>query len=1082
MAKEKLIKPNSNDQEVLDKIQRLTGEELKQFDEIEYDTCGYTIDKNGYIGGMGLFNSITETKLDETVKLLEQLVNLTTLNLNANNLTDLSPLQSLVGLTTLDLRGNNLIDISSLQFLVGLTELILSDNNLTDISSLQSLVGLRTLYLALNNLTDISSLQSLVGLTTLVLYDNHLTDVSWLQSLLGLTKLYLSGNNLTDISSLQSLVGLTALDLRNNKLTGIGHEFFERDWAINWGGERGGLNLGGNPLETPPVEIVKKGREAILSYFASLEGERKKLNEAKVLIVGTGGSGKTSLLKRIFGEPFDGKESQTKGIVIREKSYRKDGQSLKAHFWDFGGQVIMHSSHQFFLSQRSLYILVLDGRKEGDIEHWLQLIESFGGDSPILVVLNKMDENPGFEVNRRFLQEKYKRILGFYRISCKDDKGNGIKGKDGLINGIRNAFDEVEMMGTEWGESWFDVKKELEKLKTGKKHFIDSMAYEKVCIDAGITNPKDQETLVDYLNDLGVILHFKDLDLIDMHVLDPHWVTDAVYRIINSKKLADNHGELRADDLKAILKKRKTEDFSYPLGKHHFILNLMGKFELCYPLGDDGDVLVPDLQDVQEPEIPSFGDSPLQFYFKYSYLPSSVLPRFTVRSHDEIVGDLRWRTGLVIQNSNFNATAVIKSDADRKRICIEVYGDQKREYFSCVRREFFRIHEGYNKLGITQWIPLPDEKNGAVSYSDLYGHWKAGKQEFFSGDHLKSYSVSSLLNMIESPEDRESNEISKVEQLLVEIPSIKEDVIEGQIVDENNLVKIEMSDESEVEIKNEVYIREVIKIPEDLRFGFKQYLVYFNEYLDKAKGLNIGLEIHSDEEGLELLVRSEHADKLSMINEYLSEYTDFIAKGINNITIVSDENTDEKHAAMLIVELRNQIRHLESNLEIKQVENHFLTDNVKFLTYQFDELHQTLRVKCKNPKPVNLTLVQNAHQDQHNRQTTDIVANINTELPKLQEEFDGLKDILADVLPEKMVSKMKSAGEALDSVTPQSSDEKKNSALNKVARFLKQFGDEESETNKVIKGMKSGAGYIKKGIKLYNKIAPFVGLIPIPGI
>ena len=73
---------------------------------------------------------------------------------------------------------------------------------------------------------------------------------------------------------------------------------------------------------------IKKGRKAILSYFASLEGERKKLNEGKVLVVGTGGSGKTSLLKRIFGEPFDGKESQTKGIVIRKKQYRKEGQGI----------------------------------------------------------------------------------------------------------------------------------------------------------------------------------------------------------------------------------------------------------------------------------------------------------------------------------------------------------------------------------------------------------------------------------------------------------------------------------------------------------------------------------------------------------------------------------------------------------------------------------------------------------------------------------------------------------------------------------------------------------------------------------
>ncbi len=599
------------------------------------------------------------------------------------------------------------------------------------------------------------TLTSLTNLTKLNLSYNQLTDLSGLKELTNLTQLDLRHNQLTDLSGLKELTNLTQLDLRENQLKNIPPEFFNRDWQIHWkeGYVPDGLNLYGNPLETPPVEIVKQGWEAIRSYFFSLEGDRKKLNEVKVLLVGTGGSGKTSLLKRIFDEPFDGKESQTKGIVIRDKSYRKAGQTIKAHFWDFGGQVIMHSSHQFFLSQRSLYILVLDGRKEEDAEHWLQLIESFGGNSPILVVLNKMDENPSFDLNQRFLQDKYKRILGFHRISCKKDTSNGIKGKDGLLDGIRKAFDDVEMIGTEWGESWFKVKKELEKIKTDDDPFIDSKAYEQICEQAGITETKDQETLVDYLNDLGVILHFKDLGLADMHVLDPHWVTDAVYRIINAKKLADNHGELHADDLTTILKKRTTSDFSYPVGKHHYILKLMGKFELCYRMADDH-VLVPDLQDVQEPNIPLYGESPLQFYFHYSYLPSSVLPRFTVRMHEEIVNDLRWRTGLVIQNRDFKATAVIKSDADRKRVCINVYGDHKREYFSCIRREFFRIHDGFNKLDINQWIPLPDDEKEAVNYDDLYGHWAVGRTEYFHGKTRCPYSVSRLLDGIETQEER----------------------------------------------------------------------------------------------------------------------------------------------------------------------------------------------------------------------------------------------------------------------------------------------------------------------------------------
>ncbi|MBT4627428.1 MAG: hypothetical protein HOC63_12145, partial [Rhodospirillales bacterium] len=66
----------------------------------------------------------------------------------------------------------------------------------------------------------------------------------------------------------------------------------------------------------------------------------------------------------------------------------------------------MHATHQFFLSHRSLYILVLDGRRDEKTEYWLKNIESFGGNSPILIVMNKIDQNPSFELNQRFLKEK----------------------------------------------------------------------------------------------------------------------------------------------------------------------------------------------------------------------------------------------------------------------------------------------------------------------------------------------------------------------------------------------------------------------------------------------------------------------------------------------------------------------------------------------------------------------------------------------------------------------------------------------------------------------------------------------------
>jgi internalin A len=92
-------------------------------------------------------------------------------------------------------------------------------------------------------------------------------------------------------------------------------------------------------------------------------------------------------------EALRSEQKKTEGIQITPWSLKLNGEEVRLHVWDFGGQEIMHATHQFFLTERSLYLLVLNGREGGedaDADYWLRLIESFGGNSPVIVVLNKI--------------------------------------------------------------------------------------------------------------------------------------------------------------------------------------------------------------------------------------------------------------------------------------------------------------------------------------------------------------------------------------------------------------------------------------------------------------------------------------------------------------------------------------------------------------------------------------------------------------------------------------------------------------------------------------------------------------------
>jgi small GTP-binding protein len=669
-----------------------------------------------------------------------KLANLTELDLSGNQLKTLpAEIVELKNLTTLYLAENQLTSLpAEIVELKNLTTLGLSENQLRSLpAEIVELKKLTALDLSYNQLERLpSEIVELKNLTWLYLFGNQLTSLpSEIVELKNLTRLYLYRNQLTSLpAEIVKLKNLTWLDLSYNQLKRLPAEITELKNLIE-------LNLSENPLEFPPLDIAHKGIEAIRSYFKSLKGEKQPLNEVKVLLVGDGGAGKTSLVKQVFGEKFDKHESQTHGINLRDWKV----EDIQVHFWDFGGQEIMHATHQFFLSKRSLYILVLDGRRDEKTEYWLKHIESFGGGSPILVVLNKIDENPSFEVNRRFLQDKYKGIKGFYRVSCAN--GQGIKDFTGVLS---KALPNVELIETMWPKTWFNVKMQLEDMT---ENFISIDEYKEMCTEEKITEKTDQDTLVDFLNDLGVILHFKDFELLDTHVLEPKWVTNAVYRIINSDKLAACNGVLKLDLLDEILKKEAEDDYYYPPGKYKYIIDLMKKFELCYEI-DKETVLLPDLLEVQEPEFDYDYGRSLKFVIDYDFLPRSVMPRFIVKMHKDIASELRWRTGVVLEDKAFHSTAVIKADEQDEKIYIYVNGEQKRDYFSAIRKTFRDIKDSFEKLEPKEMVPLPDNDEITIKYESLIGYEQMGKDDYTVGELRKTYSVKKLLNGVEKEEDR----------------------------------------------------------------------------------------------------------------------------------------------------------------------------------------------------------------------------------------------------------------------------------------------------------------------------------------
>ncbi len=373
------------------------------------------------------------------------------------------------------------------------------------------------------------------------------------------------------------------------------------------------------------------------------------------------------------------------------------------------------------------------------------------------MVINKIDENPSFDVNRSFLEDKYKGIKSFHRVSCKENKGI-----TSFAEILTDELAKVELRQELLAKSWFNVKTKLEDMTD---NFISYETFQELCIQESIKGESTQDTLIGFLNDLGIILHFKDFQLKHTHVLEPKWVTGAVYRIINSEKVAKNNGVLKLKSLAGILNKEKETDYFYPQDKHEYIIDLMKKFELCYGIEPDC-ILIPDLLEIQEPEFDFDYSSALKFLIEYDFLPKSVMPRFIVKMHKEIKDDLRWRTGVVLEDATFNSTAVVKADENDKKIYIFVNGNQKKDYFSVILYNFRKINKDFEKMKAIEQVLLPDEPEITVSYKHLIRLERKGEKTYFPDGSENEYNVKELLGTVYVENKNEEEILGRVPDLL----------------------------------------------------------------------------------------------------------------------------------------------------------------------------------------------------------------------------------------------------------------------------------------------------------------------------
>jgi Leucine-rich repeat (LRR) protein/GTPase SAR1 family protein len=651
--------------------------------------------------------------LSEIPEHLSRLQNLTTLDLSYNQLSEIPEhLSRLQNLTTLYLSDNKLSEIPEhLSRLQNLTTLDLSYNKLSEIPEhLSRLQNLTTLDLSYNKLSEIPEhLSRLQNLTTLYLRYNKLSEIpEHLSRLQNLTTLYLRYNQLSEIPEhLSRLQNLTTLDLSYNKLSEI-PEHLSRLQNLTR------LDIDGNPIETPPPEVVSNGIAAIRDYYRQLREEGVDyIYEAKLLIVGEPGAGKTSLAKKIDDETYQlqSDEKSTEGIeVIKWPFTMPSGQDFMVNIWDFGGQEIYKTTHQFFLTKRSLYILVADTRKEDtDFYYWLNIVELLSNNSPLLIVKNEK-QNRKREIGERQLKGQFECYKDTLATNLEDNRG-----LDDIVDKVQHYVQHLPHIGDALPKTWVNVREALEQ---DERNYISIDTFFDICKNHGFKQSKDMLQLSDYLHDLGICLHFIDDPLLKKTViLSPKWGTDAVYRVLDNENAIANNGCFSLSDLDDIWHEEE-----YAMMRDE-LLRLMIKFKLCYEIPGLKDIYIaPQLLSEEQPKYK--WSKAQNLILKYSYpefMPKGIITQFIVATHKFIFDQKYvWRDGVILAKDDANAEVI--EYYGKREIEIKVVGNNRRDLLTIIRYELSKIHDTFNRLNFDELIPCncSECRNSEAPYMHKY--------------------------------------------------------------------------------------------------------------------------------------------------------------------------------------------------------------------------------------------------------------------------------------------------------------------------------------------------------------------------
>jgi GTPase SAR1 family protein len=514
------------------------------------------------------------------------------------------------------------------------------------------------------------------------------------------------------------------------------------------------LNLQGNPL---PEELLAALRQGIPTLFRYLESTAKRKvypRTVKLVLLGEPKSGKTTLLEALKGnpQPCDESRKETLGVnvITIEKPHPTDHQPMYLSAWDFAGQHIEHATHQFFLTENAIYLILWNARQgagsgKHDLWYWLELLKMRVREPKFLLVATHTEHTPP-DLNLADIESSYSGCQGHFPVEL-----SSLKGVDSLEKKILELAAASPSLRAAWPLEWRNVRDQVRKVRK-QQPYMPPDIFSAFMKDHGVTRGDTQDDLAGQLHHLGEILYFQERDeLSSLVILDPEWVTELIALVVRSKQVREHNGILRKTDLDKLWEHASLK----PEVRDHLI-HLMDWFDLTYSTGHKTDlgIVVEALpyskpEDLKQIELPA-AEPQMEMIFRFPslqrHLPPGIPTWGMARAH-RFSKCTPWRDAAAFVDSETKSQGLILASDTKKEVRLRVAADYPPFFFGQLRAILMDTFKRYPGALPELLFPCPCRPGCSFShpYETVLKRWRDNKDVYcqLSGEDV---AVESLLS------------------------------------------------------------------------------------------------------------------------------------------------------------------------------------------------------------------------------------------------------------------------------------------------------------------------------------------------